>query len=200
MRAGKLRARFGAGVLIVAALSVGGLIRDGAPDVDTSERPFARAGAVGRPVDADTYDATVLDVRGATKIRRLAGLSNRGEHDTDGVWILVKVRLVAHDEAISVGWAGVKDGKGRVFSCTDRIDQPVICAGRTLQPGIRVTGEVAFEVPKDAATDLTLQINERPIDHRMTTMVEVPLPISRGMVDGWLANTATVDLDPPAVG
>ena len=200
MRAAKLRARFGAGVLIVAALSVGGLIRSGVPDTDTSERPFTRTGAVGRKVDAQTFDATVLAVRGATKIHRVAGLTKRGDRETDGVWVLVKVRLLAHREAVQVGWAGLKDGKDRVFFCTDRIDQPLICAGRMLQPGIPVTGEVAFEVPKDAATDLTIQINERPIDHRMTTVIEVPLPISRGMLDGWLANAASVEVLAPVVG
>jgi hypothetical protein len=198
--AGKLRSRFGAGVLIVAALSVGGLIRSGTPDVDTSERPFARAGAVGRKVDAQTYDATVLAVRGATKIHRVAGLTKRGDRDTDGVWVLVKVRLLAHREAVQVGWAGLKDGRDRVFSCTDRIDQPLVCAGRMLQPGIPVTGEVAFEVPRDAGTDLTIQLNERPIDHRMTTMIEVQLPISRGMLDGWIGNAASVEVPPAVVG
>ncbi|WP_213450899.1 DUF4352 domain-containing protein [Rhizomonospora bruguierae] len=198
-RRGRLRSRFGAGLLIVAALAVGTLIRSGTPDVDTAERPFSRAGVIGRPVDARTFDATVLAVRGAAKIHRDGGLTGRQEHDTDGVWILLKVRLEAHDHTIQVGWAGLKDGKGRTFHSTERITQPLI-GGRSLQPGIPLTGEVVFEVPKDAATNVTLQLTERPIDRRMAAMVEVPLPISPSAVDGWLANPAPVQIENPVVG
>jgi hypothetical protein len=197
----RIRGRFGAGLLIVAALALGSVIQAGTPDVGTAERPFSRTGAVGRPVDAVTFDATVLGVRGAAKIRQDRSLGGaRREHDTGGVWIIVKIRLVARDQPIQVGWGGLKDGGGRTFDRTGRIDQPLVGGGRSLQPGIPVTGEVVFEVPRDAATDLTLQLTERPIDRRMSAMVEVRLPISRSAVDGWLANPVAVEIQDPVVG
>jgi hypothetical protein len=196
----RIRTRFGAGVLILAALAVGTVIQSGTPDTDTTERPFSRAGAVGKPVDAKTFDATVLSVRGGTKIKRDGGLSSRRrEHETGGVWVLVRVRLVAREEAILVGWAAVVDGRGRTYHLTNRIDQPLVGSGRMLQPGIPVTGEVAFEVPRDAATNLTIQITDRALDVRMSAMVEVPLPAGKATVDGWLANTTTMILTTPEV-
>jgi hypothetical protein len=191
--------RLGAAALIVAALAVGTVIESGTPDTDTAERPFITRGTMGKPVDVHTFDATVLGVRGATKISRSQRPTDKGARDTGGVWVLVRVRVVATQTTMSVGWAGVVDRRGRTFHATTRIDQPLVASHRQLQPGIPVVGEVAFEVPRDAADSLTLQIAEKPLDRRMSAMAEVPLRITKAAVDGWVADAGTAVLTEPEV-
>jgi hypothetical protein len=114
-------------------------------------------------------------------------------HDTGGVWVLVRVRLVARAEPAQVGYAAVRDSAGRTFLATTRIDQPL--DGRTLQPGVAVTAEVAFEVPPAVAPTLAFRLAGPLLDQRMDAMVEVPLGITAPMVDGWLKDEKIARLD-----
>jgi hypothetical protein len=185
-----LPARLGVGVLVLAALAVGGVISSRAPDVDHRERPFVTTGTVGKRVDARAFDVTVVGVRGTMKLARSGTW-----HDTGGVWVLVRVRLVAHKEPASVGYAAVRDSADRKYLATNRITQPL--AGRSLQPGIPVEGEFAFEVPTKVAPTLSVRLAGPPLDQRMDAMAEVPLNITRSMVDQWRKETAITKLDDP---
>lgn len=182
--------RAGAGVLVLAALAVGGLINSRAPDTDHRERPFVNTGPMGRPVDARAFDATVLGVRGTMKLARAGQW-----HDTGGVWVLVRVRLVAHDEPVLVGYAAVRDSAGRTYLATTRITQPLF--GRPLQPGVPVAADIAFEVPPKVAPTLAVRLAAPPLDQRMDAMAEVPLKITPAMVDGWLKDQSITRLDDP---
>lgn len=170
--------RLGVGVLILAALAVGGVISSRAPDTDHRQRPFVSTGSMGKPVGARTFDVTVLGVRGTMKLARLGKW-----HDTSGVWILVRVRLVARNEPATLGYAAVRDADGRSYLATTRITQPL--HGRTLQPGVPVEGEVAFEVPPAVAPTLSVRLAGPPVDQRMDAMAEVRLRIDKAMVERW---------------
>jgi hypothetical protein len=176
--------RLAATVLLVTALAVGSFVAARSPETDTDsrERPFVRTGSVGQPVSARTFDATVLGVRGA------ATLVQRGtKHDTSGVWVIVRIRLVAREKPISVGYAAVRDSAGRTFRASGRIDQPMGDGSRTLQPGIPIEGEVAFEVPRPSATALTVVLATEVLDRRMDAVVEVALPGVDGVtVERWV--------------
>lgn len=185
-----LPARLGVGALVLAALAVGGLISSRTPDVDHRERPFVTTGTIGRPVDARAFSVIVLGVRGATKVAR-SGVW----HDTGGVWVLVRVRLVARDEPASVGYAAVHDSKDRTYLATNRITQPL--QGRSLQPGIPVEGEFAFEVPSKVAPTLAIRLAGPSLDQRMDAMAEVPLRITKSMVDEWQRDTEITKLTEP---
>jgi hypothetical protein len=188
------RARLGAGALVAAALAVGAAITTHTPDTDARERPFVRAGVVGKPVDARTFDATVISVRGAAKLaggRKLASVPAR-VRDTAGVFVLVRVRLVARDRPTLVDHAVVRDARGRTFVATPRIGQPVV-GHHILQPGIPIEGDVVFEVPRDAAARLTLRLADE-LNPRLDAVAEVPLSlapsIDQAVVQRWIADPA----------
>ena len=181
-----LGSRLGIGALLIAAIAVGGLVKSATPDADTRERPFVRTGRLGETVDARTFEVRVLDVRGAKEIVR----SGR-TRTTGGVWVLVKVQAVARGEPTTIGYAALRDGRGRLFHATERITQP-LARSRTLQPGIPVEGEIVFEVPVEAATDLSIRLAWTSIDQRMEAMAEVPLDIDAAMVAAWRAQAGPV--------
>jgi hypothetical protein len=184
-----LAARAGVGALIVAAITIGGVINSYTPDPDTRERPFSRTGAIGEQIDARTFDATVLGVRGGSKVSR-----SGKTFETGGVWIAVRVRLVAGGKAMFLGQAGIDDGRGHIYRQSDRVNQPLI-GGRALQPDIPVEGEIFFEVPKNAATGLTILLSSSPFDERMDARAEVPLDIDQAKVDGWLKATEPIEVE-----
>jgi hypothetical protein len=171
----------GAGALILAALAVGSLIPGSDENIEHRERPFVAAGQVGDQRSTREIDITVTEVRGVGKIK-----GDKRIHDTAGIWVIVKVRVTARAEAGIIGYAAVRDSDGRTFELSARIEQPL--EGRTLQPGIPVTGELVFEMPRDAATDLTVLFADRAFDRRMDVQVEIDLPeVDRAQVDRWAA-------------
>ena len=189
-------ARLGAGALVVAALAVGAAITTHTPDTDARERPFVRAGVVGQPVNARTFDATVVSVRGAARVT--GGAKSARVRDTAGVWVVVRVRLAARDKPTTVDHAVVRDARGRSTLATPRVVQPLI-GNAVVQPGIPVEGDVVFEVPRDAAAaGLTIGLADA-LDPRMDAVAEVPLPIDRATVDRWLAQPVPMVIADAAV-
>ncbi len=186
------RQRVGAGALIIAALAIGSAMQVYQPSITNEQGPYVRTAAVGHVIDVRTFDATVLGVRGA------AVITQRGvKHDTSGVWIIVKVKLVARGEPTGIGYAAVRDGKGNTYRASERIDQPLATAAHTLQPGIPVAGEIAFEVPVSATTDLAIRLADKPFDQRMDAMAEVHLPIDPDTVRKWKADTSGTTVAAP---
>ncbi|MEQ4303089.1 hypothetical protein ABNF97_17125 [Plantactinospora sp. B6F1] len=186
--------RAGAGTLIVAALALGGAIANWRPvnggAAEARERPFVQAGRFGETVTTRQFDAAVLSVRGAAKV---AGGGQA--YDTAGVWIVLRVRLTTREKATSIGYAALRDQRGREFRATTRFTQSLVGAGRVLQPGIPVEGDLAFEVPRDAATRLSAHFAQQQVDLRMDDLAEVPLPaVDRARVDEWANAPAPVPL------
>ena len=189
---GRSARRLGAAVLVVAALAIGTAITDHTPDSDAQQQPFVRTGAIGTSVDARTFSAAVLGVRGASV---LAPLTEEEEaHVTSGVWIIVKVRLEAHTNPTAVGYGALIDAQGRTYRATERIFEPLL-GGRTLEPGIPVEGEIAFEVPVKVATHVSIRLAVEDIDQRMDAMVQVPLPITASQVAQWHTDKSPVTLE-----
>jgi hypothetical protein len=179
-------------MLLVVALAVGALVSRNTPDVDTQQQPFVRTGQVGGIVRTPDFDARVLSVRGAAVISQSGAV-----RDTSGVWVLVTVRLMAMHKPLGVGYMAVRDGQGRSYRASTRIDQAL--SGWRLQPGVPVAGEVAFEVPVAVAGNLSIRLAEPPIDLRMTAVAEIPLAISDSSARQWRAQTQPVVLVRPSV-
>jgi hypothetical protein len=182
------RQRIGAGALILVALTIGGFAASHQPSIDQQQEPYLRAGSVGHLVDVRTFDATVLGVRGAAVIRQ-----DDLNHDTSGVWILVKVKLAARTDPTTVKYAVLRDSQGSIYRPTSRVAQPLVDGTRTLEPGIPLTGEIAYEVPV-GATGLTFRLAENSIDDRMDAMADVKLPIGSGTLRQWKSQTQAVAL------
>jgi len=186
----RLLAKTGTTLLVVAALAVGHFLIKLTPDVDTSERPFLESGAVDELVDLRLFQVTALRTRVAAVVR-----VSSGKHDTQGKWVLVRVRLVAKVKPIAVGYAALSDANGRSFLASDRLRQPLIDGSRILQPGIPVEGEIAFEVPNDA-TSLSARFAASAHSHRMDSMADIVLDLPESTV--WL-DPEPVTLEPMAV-
>ncbi|HET6211484.1 MAG TPA: hypothetical protein VFE14_01290 [Micromonosporaceae bacterium] len=172
--------RLGVTGLVLAAVAIGGVIKAHELDVEQRERPFIHAGAIGQIRSARTFDVTVLGVRGSTKLK-----AGDDVYDTDGVWVLVKVRLMANRDPSFVGYAAVRDTAGRTYRASRRMDQPL--DSRELQPGLPVEGEVAFEVPRTAVAGLAVRFSSGSYDLRMDAMPEISLGIDRVAAARWLA-------------
>ena len=182
--------RVGYWVAAVAALllviNVGDRILQFSTDTAYFQRPFEISADLGEDTQARTFSAAVISTRGAGAITERGGAR---PHETTGVWVIVTVRVTAQREPMSIGYCALRDAQGRLYWDSDRIKQGVH-GGYTLQPGVPIEGEVAFEVPRDvAAGKLTVLLGERPIDHRMDALIAVYLDrVDRATVDTWAAD------------
>jgi hypothetical protein len=198
---GFLRAarRIGFGVVAVALLlgtvNLATLLKNYSDDVDAENRPFPINAAVNQTARARTFVATAQGERGGAVIQ------DSNNHPTSGVWLIVKVRVEATNVPTIIGYAAIRDTRGRVFRATDRLEHQVAgTMGRQLQPGLPVVGEIAFELPRDAATAPTLLLADNSIDQEMDAMLEITLDAnSSATVDGWAADTKPTTLMSPTV-
>ena len=189
----RLVGRLGAVALLVLALAAGALITRNTPDADARQGPYVRAGRIGQTLDLGDFDVRVLSVRGAAVISQ-----SGATHDTSGIWVLVTVRLTSRHKPIGVGYMALRDEQGRTYRSSTRVDQ-VLEGGWTLQPGVPVAGEVAFEVPVAVATHVAILLAKPTLELRLAAMAEVPLPIDDASVRSWKAQTTPVPLTKPAV-
>lgn len=194
--------RFRVGALLaalataVAVVLVGGAVTETEVSADERFREFVNTGAVGEPVSALDFQVTVLGAQTAAQINTAPGAGL----DTGGVWVLVRVRAMALEESLWIGYAAVRDSAGRTWVATPRIEQPLVDGGYRLDPRIPVEAEVAFEVPRDAATDLTARFGEPGgVDLRMHTIAEVPLPVEAAMVAEGLARIEPIVIERPEI-
>ncbi len=167
--------RIGSTVLIIVGLSAGNLVLKLTPGTDQSERPFLRAGEVNEKVDVRRFQVTVL----TTRVGAVIQAPNKTKHDTQGKWVVLRIRLMAVSKAFTVKYAALHDGQGRTFLATDRISLSIVDGSRILQPGIAVEGDVVFEVPGDAK-DLTARFavdSGDDTERRMDAMSEIAVPV-----------------------
>lgn len=191
---GRIGHRVGVAVLLALALAAGALLTRYTPDADATQRPFVHTGHMGQTVTLTDFSVRVVSVRGAAVLTQ-----SGAKHDTSGVWILVTVRLVALHEPIGVGYMALRDGQGRTYRASERLDQ-ILIGGWSLEPGVPVTGEVAFEVPVAVAGNLSIRIAKPSLgDLSMDAVAEVPLSISDSQARAWKADTTPATLAEPAV-
>ncbi|MFC0526897.1 hypothetical protein [Phytohabitans kaempferiae] len=195
-RVGK-RARVG--MLLVAALAVGGVVANWRPidgdRADIRERPYIAAGQINEPVSARTFEARLVGVRGA----KLLNVRSK-RYETGGVWIVVRVRVTATTEDTVIGYSALIDDKEREFLVSNRFTQLFAGGSRTFQPGIPVEGDIAFEVPRDVATSLRLRLATPIVDQRMEGMAEIKLPsVDTATVDAWATQEEPAAMESPKV-
>jgi hypothetical protein len=183
-------AKLGTAALVLGTLAVGTVLLPLKPHGIAFQRPFVRTGTVGQPVDARLFRVTVLDATGGVKI------NGKSPVETTGVWIVVHVKAVATTEPTAIGYAALRDERGRTFRYTDKVDQPFVLRG--LQPGIPVEGQIAFEIPRDAVGRLVARF-ARSNELSLEAVAEVPLPIIKADVDAWLAEKKLIQLYKPEV-
>ncbi|HEY8472038.1 MAG TPA: hypothetical protein VIL37_05315 [Natronosporangium sp.] len=182
----------------VVVVAVGGAVSSTELRPEEKFRPFIITGELGEWFASRTFDLRVVGVRVAATIQP----ELEPELDTAGAWVVVRVQLMAQREAVFLDYARVWDSLGRSWEATERTDQPLIDGSQRLDPRIPVEGEIAFEVPRDAVTDLRLRLGSQTgglYGLQMATLAEVPLAIDEAAVASGLAATEPVVIAPPEI-
>jgi hypothetical protein len=193
----RLRWLGGVAAVLVTLLLAQALLRT-APSPDDDVAPFLVAGRSFRPVVVGGLVVTVLGIRGAATVRRPDG----AVLDTSGVWVILKVELMATERTTAVRYLALADRDGRTYRVSQRWRQAIAEGTPDLQPGLPVDGEVAFEVPRDAATHLTLRAGEHfdvPLGLRSRAVTDIVIPVEPGQVDQWVTDRDPAVLAAPAV-
>jgi hypothetical protein len=182
-------------LLILATVVAGREIIRRAPDYDSGSRPYIHAGHVGDTVDGRTFSVVVASVHGAGTVRARFDEDYR----TDGVFVAVRATVTAYSDAVLLEHVAVVDRSGRTFVATPRFFQEMGGYYR-FQPAIPVSGEIVFEVPRDAAAGLVLQLSaDQILDRRNQTIAQVELGIGQSTVDAWLSGGEPLELTGPEV-
>ncbi len=165
--------------MIVGTVVLGRLIINTTPIGDDFDRPYVHNGQIREPVDAHDFVVTVESIRGG---RALAQIFNTAT--TDGVFLLVKIRVSAYDQATTLGYQALVDGSGNTYEAAER---DYTFRGYTLQPRIPVQAELAFEVPTSAVTsDVVLRLSSYPSGHNSHQVIaQVALDITNAQLASW---------------
>jgi hypothetical protein len=183
---------------VLVTLLVGQALLRTAPSADDDSATFLVGGRSFRPVVVGGLAVTVLGIRGASLVRRPDGRIL----DTGGVWVIVDVELTATQQTTAVRYLALADRDGNTYRVSQRWHQAITEGVPDLQPGLPVDGEVAFEVPRDAATQLSLRAGEHwsvAVGLRSRAVTDIALPVERSEVDRWVADRDPAVLVPPAV-
>src|SRR5262245_16576358 len=183
---------------VMATLLVGEVLLRTAPSADDDTAAFLVGGRSFRPVVVGGLAVTVLGIRGAATVRR----PNGTVLDTGGVWVIVKLELTATGQTTAVRYLALADRGGNTYRVSRRWPQAITEGVPELQPGLPVDGEVAFEVPRDVATQLRLRAGEHwsvAVGLRARAVTDIALPVERSEVDRWVADRDPAVLAAPAV-
>ena len=183
---------------VLATLLVGQALLRTAPSAGDDTAVFLVGGRSFRPVVVGGLAVTVLGIRGAATVRRPDG----EVLDTGGVWVIVKLELTATGQTTAVRYLALADRGGNTYRVSRRWQQAIAEGQPDLQPGLPIDGEVAFEVPRDVATQLSLRAGEHwsvAVGLRSRTVTDIALPVERSEVDRWVADRDPAVLAPPVV-
>jgi hypothetical protein len=190
--------RAGAAVAVLLTLFAGQAIIRTEPDRNVTVAPFYVKGEPNQPVTVGGLRVTMLGARGSAKVKPAGGLGT----DTGGVWVIVRMRLEATAKTTSAHYVALADATGRSFRASGRFQQALGEGYRDLQPGIPVEGEVAFEVPPDAATNLTLRVGEtfnNLTNGELSPFTDIRVPVTDSEVSRWLNDVKPAILVDPRV-
>jgi hypothetical protein len=193
--------RVGIAAAALVTLVVGQLILNTEPDRHDTAAPFFVSGELNKPVTVEGLTVTVLGVKGAAKIDPPDALPA----DTGGIWIVVQLRLEATTKPLSPTYAGLAAPDGRSFQATARFRQSLVGGAVKLQPGIPMSGDLAFEVPKDAAAaGLHIQVGLKTgggtVLAPWRAYADIALPIGDADVARWQAQTQPLAINEPKLG
>jgi hypothetical protein len=180
-------------VVVLATLVAGEAIIRARPSLGDISAPFPIEAEPSQPVTVDGVTVTVLGVRGAATLRRT---TDQKVIDTSGVWVIVRLRLEAITETTDIGYLALTDARDRSFRVSDRFRQLLGEGIRSLQPGLPVEGEAAFEVPRDAV-GLRLRATEtftEVFELTLKSVADIDLRIPAGSVERWAADSTPAEL------
>jgi hypothetical protein len=180
--------------VILLTVAAARLIAITTPIRDDYTRPWVHQGQMNETIVADDFAVMVLDIRGG---RAYEGFSN--PVTTDGLFLLVRARVMALDTRAGVGYAELVDPAGNAYKSIWQSESLLV---QQIDPAITIEGELLFEVPPAAATELRLRLTSDTVAQpRYGVVVEVPLTIDPDDLDAWYHRAAPLTvLEPEVVG
>lgn len=188
-----MSARLGSLLLILAAALALYAMQRSTPRYMELTGPIVQRGAMGEPVRARQFEATVQRVQFAQRLdyRRLGGTQTR---ETGGVWAIVWLRLAAADTSATVAEAAWLGPDGLTYRHTDRLSLARGVPPYFLDPGLPRTVRLVFEIRPDQARGATLLLSSRYAP-RLDSQARIALdevPVDAG---GRPVTAAQYDLD-----
>lgn len=178
--------------LILATVVLARLIEITTPIPDDHRRPWIHQGQMNEPVLENDLEVTVRSVRGGR-----AYADGFRAPTTDGVFLLVRTRVMAIDSPAAAAYAELIDEDGNAYATLYQTDSLYLYE---LSPGVPIEGELLFEVPQTVATELRLRLSSTSgYWPQWQVMVEVPLQIDAADVDRWSRSTTTLTMMEPEI-
>lgn len=191
MRAATVLRGLGAAAVVVVTVGLTTEVTSQAPQPEAYQLPFPVRGHVGEPVRARDVELTVIDVSGGRAVVDAGG----SERTSAGLWVVAQVRVEAVDEPMTPGVFRLS-ADGATFDQTARVESPF---SNVQQPGVPVTGSVAFEVPLDQRGDVRVRMSRHRSDVRADAEADIEVVVDDATWAAW-AGTAAVDIAPPELG
>lgn len=176
--------------LMLATVAAARLVAVTTPIGEDHVRPWIHQGRMNETIVENDLAVVVVAVRGG---RAYAG--TRNPVTTDGLFLLVRTRVTAIDTRAAVAHAELIDAAGNSYTAAWQFDTLL---RHEIEPALTVEGELLFEVPVTAATELRLRLSSESAP-RYQVMVEVPLEIDADDVDAWYHRAAALTVSEPEV-
>jgi hypothetical protein len=137
------------------------MMRTSLPTYDEVTGPIPVAAAAGADAMTDNLAIDAGALRLAKKIQFKA-FGRVQELDTDGVWMVIPVRLQAQRESTAVRGATWQASDGRNYAASLRAENAEAnLLAKSLQPGLKRSNLLVFEMPEDAAREGVLLLSEQ---------------------------------------
>lgn len=174
------RSQLGTGTLVVAALALGQMLDEWLPDGEDNSRLIERHVAIGRTAELRTGSLTPRSVDGSTTVLRDIGSSIR----SPGVAVVLHFDFVSRDEATSIRYGELRDGRGGVTVFGPSADRnTVTCPSGPVGIVVHCTAVVEVDPARLAGATMGLAVDE--IDPRFDDIAVVDLAVSADDVRAW---------------
>ena len=178
--------RVGGVVLIVVTFLAGQALLRTSPGENERAAPFFVPGHAFQPTTVDGLLVTVQGLRGAAKLHPAEGPALTAK----GVWVLVRLELMATSHTTTAAYLALADRHGHTYRPSTRLAQGLTEGSPKLQPGLPVNGEVAYEVPREFLTELSLRAAEHydeALGLRSRAVTDIAIQVSPADADRWAA-------------
>jgi hypothetical protein len=177
-------------VLAAAALLFG--MQRTTPGYAEITGPIPLAGKPGEVVEGRSFAVKVEKLVLAEKLRYRA-YGRDLERDTAGIWAVVVANLEGRPESTTISGAMLRSASGLRFEASRRVPgAPRQFGGDRLEPGLPRRGIFVFELPREEAQGVTLQLAPGRWP-RLDTLVEIAIPREAAEQAGTLDLKALTD-------
>lgn len=121
--------------------------------------PIKAVGLQADAVDSNSFSARIVAARSSPRLA-FTRYGKKIERDTDGIWLVLKVEVLAERETMLLGAASIKGASGRLYRQSERASGITgEISAQSLQPGLPKSALIVFELPRSETTQMTLVLS-----------------------------------------